>query len=87
MDVQKLATYGTAVAVVGTGSVVGGGSVIDNMQGGPQKRIEAERTELQQIVRDEVRAAFKEAWPTSTGKVTGMPVPNGDYKTQLPKTK
>jgi len=43
MDVQKLATYGTAVAVVGAGSVVGGGSVIDNMQGGPEKRIEAEK--------------------------------------------
>ena len=87
MDVQKIATYGTAVAVVGTGGIVGGNVAIDNATGGPQKRIEAERTELQQIVRDEVRAAFKEAWPTSTGKVTGMPVPNGDYKTQLPKTK
>jgi hypothetical protein len=85
MDVQKLATYGTAVAVVGAGSVVGGGSVIDNMQGGPEKRIEAERTELQLIVREEVRAAFKEVWPTSTGMVTGMPAPNGDYKNQVPK--
>jgi len=85
MDVQKLATYGTAVAVVGTGSVVGGGSVIDNMQGGPGKRIEAERTELQLIVREEVRAAFRDAWPTSTGMVSGMPEPNGDYKNQVPK--
>ena len=44
MDVQKLATYGTAVAVVGTGSIVGGGQVLDNVQGGPQKRIEAQAT-------------------------------------------
>ena len=28
MDIQKIATYGTAVAVVGTGSVVGGGALI-----------------------------------------------------------
>ena len=85
MDVQKLATYGTAVAVVGTGGIVGGNVAIDNATGGPQKRIEAERTVLQQIVRDEVRAAIKEAWPTSTGKVTGMKVPNGDYKNQVPQ--
>ena len=85
MDVQKLATYGTAVAVVGTGGIVGGNVAIDNATGGPQKRIEAERTVLQQIVRDEVRAAFKEAWPTSTGMVSGMQAPNGDYKQQIPK--
>ena len=85
MDVKDIATYGTAIAVVGTGSIVGGNVAIDQATGGPQKRIEAERTELQQIVRDEVRAAFKDAWPTSTGSVTGMQVPNGDYKKQLPK--
>ena len=66
MDVKDIATYGTAVAVIGTGTVVGGNVAIDNATGGPQKRIEAERTELQQIVRDEVRAAFRDAWPTST---------------------
>ncbi len=85
MDVKDIATYGTAIAVVGTGSIVGGNVAIDQATGGPQKRIEAERTELQKIVRDEVRAAFKDAWPTSTGSVTGMQIPNGDYKKQLPK--
>ena len=85
MDVKDIATYGTAVAVIGTGTVVGGNVAIDNYTGGPQKRIEAERTELQQIVRDEVRAAIKDAWPTSTGRVTGMQIPNGDYKQQVPK--
>mgnify|MGYP001184362969 CR=1 FL=1 len=84
MDVKDIATYGTAAAVIGTGTIVGGNVAIDNYTGGPQKRIEAERTELQQIVRDEVRAAIKEAWPTSTGKVTGMTVPN-DYKKEIPK--
>ena len=84
MDVKDIATYGTAAAVIGTGSIVGGNVAIDNATGGPQKRIEAERTELQLIVREEVRAAIKDAWPTSTGRVTGMQVPK-DYKTQIPK--
>jgi len=85
MDVKDIATYGTAAAVIGTGSIVGGNVAIDNATGGPQKRIEAEKTELQIIVREEVRAAFRDAWPNSTGKVTGMQVPNGDYKNQIPK--
>ena len=84
MDVKDIATYGTAIAVVGTGSIVGGNVALDNATGGPQKRIEAEKTELQLIVREEVRAAIKDAWPTTTGQVKGMQVPN-DYKTQIPK--
>ena len=85
MDVKDIATYGTAVAVIGTGTVVGGNVAIDQATGGPQKRIEAEKTELQMIVREEVRAAFRDAWPTTTGQVKGMQVPNGDYKTQVPQ--
>ena len=85
MDVKDIATYGTAAAVIGTVSIVGGNVAIDNYTGGPQKRIEAERTELQQIVRDEVRAAIKDAWPTTTGQVKGMQIPNGDYKNQVPQ--
>ena len=84
MDVKDIATYGTAIAVVGTGSMVGGNYAIDQATGGPEKRIEAEKTELQMIVREEVRAAIREAWPTTTGQVKGMQVPN-DYKTQIPK--
>ena len=85
MDVKDIATYGTAVAVIGTGTVVGGNNAIDRYTGGPQKRIEAEKTELQLIVREEVRAALRDAWPTTTGQVKGMQVPNGDYKKQIPK--
>ena len=85
MDVKDIATYGTAAAVIGTGSIVGGNVAIDQATGGPEKRIQAEKTELQLIVREEVRAAIKDAWPTSTGSVSGMQVPNGDYKTQVPK--
>jgi len=84
MDVKDIATYGTAVAVIGTGTVVGGNNAIDRYTGGPEKRIEAEKTELQLIVREEVRAAIRDAWPTTTGQVKGMQVPN-DYKTQIPQ--
>ena len=85
MDVKDIATYGTAIAVVGTGSIVGGNVAIDQATGGPEKRIQAEKTELQLIVREEVRAAIKDAWPTSTGRVSGMQIPNGDYKQPVPK--
>jgi len=85
MDVKDIATYGTAIAVVGTGSIVGGNVAIDQATGGPEKRIQAEKTELQLIVREEVRAAIRDAWPTTTGQVKGMQAPNGDYKTQVPK--
>ena len=84
MDVKDIATYGTAIAVVGTGTVVGGNVAIEQATGGPQKRIEAEKTELQLIVREEVRSALRDAWPTSTGKVSGMQVPSGNYREQVP---
>ena len=83
MDVKDIATYGTAIAVVGTGGIVGGNVAIDNATGGPEKRIQAEKTELQLIVREEVRAALRDAWPTTTGQVQGMQVPS-DYKQQIP---
>ena len=84
MDVKDIATYGTAIAVVGTGTVVGGNTAIDRYTGGPEKRIEAEKTELQLIVREEVRAALRDAWPTTTGQVQGMQVPS-DYKKEIPR--
>ncbi|BCU95742.1 MAG: hypothetical protein CM15mV10_1200 [uncultured marine virus] len=34
MDFQKITTGVTAAAVVGTGAVVGGGQIIDNMNDG-----------------------------------------------------
>ena len=84
MDVKDIATYGTAAAVIGTGSIVGGNVAIDNATGGPQKRIEAERTELQLIVREEVRAAIRDAWPINTGPVKGLRVPNENYRETVP---
>ncbi len=84
MEIKDIATYGTAVAVVGTGSLVGGNYAIDQATGGPEKRIEAEKTELQLIVREEVRAAIKEAWPVNTGPVKGLRVPNENYRETVP---
>ena len=83
MDIQKIATYGTAVAVVGTGTVVGGNVAIDNATGGPEKRIKARQTELQLIVREEVRSAIAEMLPKSTGGVVRTIQP-GDYREQIP---
>ena len=85
MDVQKIATYGTAVAVVGTGSVVGGGKIIDVQTGGPEKRMQAEATELRLIVREEIKKALWEAWPEKTGGVKGLKKePDKDYRKETP---
>ena len=86
MDIQKIATYGTAAAVVGTGSVVGGGAIIDQQTGGPEKRREAEATELRLIVREEIKKAMWEAWPENTGTVRGLkkPEPDADYREATP---
>ena len=85
MDVQKIATYGTAVAVVGTGSVVGGNYAIDQQTGGPEKRRVAEVTELRLIVREEIKKAMWEAWPEKTGGVKGLKTdPKKDYRQETP---
>ena len=86
MDIQKIATYGTAAAVVGTGSVVGGGKIIDVQTGGPLKRQEAQVTEIRLVVREEIKKALWEAWPEKTGGVKGLnkPKPEGDYRETTP---
>ena len=84
MDIQKIATYGTAAAVVGTGTVVGGNVAIDNATGGPEKRIKARQTELQLIVREEVRSAIAEMLPKATGGVVRTVQP-GDYRKKVPQ--
>ena len=84
MDLQKVATYGTAAAVVGTGTIIGGNVALDNATGGPDKRIKAKQTELQLIVREEVRSAIAEMMPTSTGGVVRIAKP-GDYRKEVPK--
>ena len=87
MDIQKVATYTTAAAVVGTGSIVGGGNIIDQQTGGPEKRREAEVTELRTIVREELKSVLWEAWPEKSGGVKGLekPKPNADYRQTTPQ--
>ena len=85
MDIQKIATYGSAAAVVGTGSIVGGGHLIDVQTGGPEKRLEAQATELRLIVREEIKKAMWEAWPEKTGGVKGLKKePDKDYRQVTP---
>ena len=84
MDLQKIASTGTAIAVVGTGAVVGGNTVIDQQTGGPQRR-ESEKIEMiRQIVAEEVYLQLINAWPTTSGPVKGIKDPK-DYKKQVPK--
>ena len=86
MDIQKVTTGVTAAAVVGTGSIVGGGHLIDQQTGGPEKRAKAQESELRMIVREELKSVLWEAWPENTGGVKGLvkPKPNGDYRQTTP---
>ena len=84
MDIQKVASTGTAVAVIGGGSIFGGNFAIDQATGGPEKRIKAKQSELQLIVREEVRSALAEMLPRSTGGVLRIDQPQ-DYRQEVPK--
>ena len=84
MDLQKITSTGTAVAVIGGGTFMGGNYALDQATGGPEKRIKAKQTELQLIVREEVRAALTEMLPTSTGGVVRVDQPK-DYRQEVPK--
>ena len=84
MDLQKITSTGTAVAVIGGGSIFGGNFAIDQATGGPEKRIKAKQSELQLIIREEVRNALSEMLPTSTGGVMRIDKP-GDYREEVPQ--
>ena len=87
MDIQKMATYGTAATVISTGAFVGGNTLIDQQTGGPEKRALAQETELRMIVREELKSVLWEAWPEKTGGVKGLekPKPDGDYRQTTPQ--
>ena len=84
MDIQKVASTGTAVAVLGGGTLMGGNYALDQATGGPEKRIKAKQSELQLIIRKEVRSALAEMLPTSTGGVMRIDKP-GDYREEVPQ--
>ena len=85
MDVQKIASTGTAVAVLGTGAFVGGNHVVDQQTGGPQKREDARIEQIRQVVREEVYLQLVNAWPKSSRPEKGLKIPSTDYKKQLPQ--
>ena len=85
MDIQKVASVTTATAVLGTGAFVGGNHQIDKMQGGPQKRQDAQIELIRQVVREEVYIQMINAWPKTSGPVKGLVVPKKDYREQVPQ--
>ena len=86
MDLQKIASTGTAIAVVGTGTVVGGNHLIDQQTGGPQKRQDAQIEQIRQVVREEVYLQLVNAWPKSSGPVRGLKPPTENYKQVIPQS-
>ena len=87
MDIQKVASVTTATAVLGTGAFVGGNHQIDKMQGGPQRRQDAQIEQIRQGVREEVYIQMVNAWPKTSGPVKGLVVPKQDYREQVPQQK
>tara|TARA_R100001594_G_scaffold118557_1_gene153881 strand:+ start:43 stop:303 length:261 start_codon:yes stop_codon:yes gene_type:complete len=85
MDIGKAASTTTAVAVLGTGAFVGGNHQIDKMQGGPQKRQDAQIEEIRKVVREEIYIQLVNNWPKTSGPVKGLKVPDQDYKKQIPQ--
>ena len=84
MDIQKVASTGTAAVVLGTGAFVGGNHVVDQQTGGPQKREDARIEQIRQVVREEVYLQLVNAWPKTSGPVKGLVVPKKDYREQVP---
>ena len=84
MDIQKVASVTTATAVLGTGAFVGGNHQIDKIQGGPQKRQDAQIEQIRQVVREEIYIQLVNNWPKSSGPVKGVVVPQQDYRQQVP---
>ena len=85
MDLQKIASTGTAVVVVGTGAVVGGNHVIDQQTGGPQKREDAQIERIREVVREEIYIQLVNNWPKSSGPVKGLKPPTKNYKEVIPQ--
>ena len=85
MDIQKAVSITTATAVLGTGAFVGGNHQIDKMQGGPQKRQDAQIEQIRQVVREEIYIQLVNNWPKSSGPVKGLVVPKKDYREQVPQ--
>ena len=55
------------------------------MQGGPQKRQDAQIEQIRQVVREEVYIQMVNAWPKTSGPVKGLQIPKQDYRQEVPK--
>ena len=55
------------------------------MQGGPQKRQDAQIEQIRQVVREEIYIQLVNNWPKSSGPVKGLTVPKQDYREQVPQ--
>tara|TARA_X000000368_G_scaffold188692_1_gene148806 strand:+ start:524 stop:793 length:270 start_codon:yes stop_codon:yes gene_type:complete len=80
MDLQKITSTGTAIAVVGTGAFVGGNHVIDQQTGGPEKREVQAEERLRKIIREELFTQVVEMWPKTSGKVKLPEVKDAETK-------
>ena len=85
MDIQKVASVTTATAVLGTGAFVGGNHQIDKMQGGQQKRQDAQIEAIREVVREEIYIQLVNNWPKTSGPVKGLQGPKQDYREQVPQ--
>ena len=84
MDIQKIASTGTAVAVVGTGAFVGGNHVVDQQTGGPERRQGEQIEQIRQVVAEELYLQLKDAFPPRTGGVSGKKdAPPLNYRQQI----
>ena len=84
MDFQKIASTGTAIAVVGTGTVVGGNRLIDQQTGGPERRQGEQIEQIRQVVAEELYLQLKDAFPPKTGGVSGKAdAPPLNYRQQI----
>ena len=55
------------------------------MQGGPQKRQDAQIEEIRKVVREEIYIQLVNNWPKTSGPVKGLQVPKQDYRKQVPQ--
>jgi len=86
MDIQKIATYGTAAAVVGTGSIVGGNQVMDKVNKGPERRRDATVERVMAELAPYIDQRIQQLVPTQTGAVVPTTkAPQIDYRNNVPQ--
>ena len=86
MDLQKVASTGTAVVVLGTGTVVGGNQVMDKVNKGPEKRRDATVERVMAELAPYIDERIQQLVPTRTGPVVPTTkAPQLDYRNNVPQ--